>query len=431
MWQKLDFWWKKPQANVSIALLGLALFTILTRFWGLDRLAPIVFDEVYYPKFAQNYLQGEPFFDAHPPLGKYLIALGIHLFGYNPFGYRCITALAGALVPLVTFGLVYQLDNWQRTSSRLRWAFLAGLFTALDGLLLVESRYGLINIYVVLFGMGSQLCLVVALQPQRRRWLWVIAAAVMLGSAASVKWSGLAYLVGWGSIVILARFKYGQKLSLAQALTLLIVPFGVYLPIWIPHLLLNPEMNLLEIHQNILAFHQNLGVGKTEPIHPYCSSWWTWLWTIRPISYFYKQLPNGNVIDVVAMGNPFLAWIGSIAILGGLPFGIWLKTTRQRVFDLHSSFYLVTSFAGHLLPWSLSKRCTFIYHYMPASVFAFMSIALIVDWLWRQEAKYLKNCARSIVAISIAGWIFWLPFYLGLPISPLEFRLLMWFPSWI
>ncbi|MBF2098936.1 MAG: phospholipid carrier-dependent glycosyltransferase, partial [Gloeomargaritaceae cyanobacterium C42_A2020_066] len=88
--------------------------SLAVRFWGLNRLDPLVFDEVYYAKFAQDYLTGTPFFDAHPPLGKYLIALGIRLGGFNPIGYRWLNALVGSLVPLVTGALAYRLSGRPR-----------------------------------------------------------------------------------------------------------------------------------------------------------------------------------------------------------------------------------------------------------------------------------------------------------------------------
>jgi dolichyl-phosphate-mannose-protein mannosyltransferase len=425
-----------------LGLAAIAFVAFATRFWQLDYIEKTVFDEVYYPKFGLNYLNGEPFFDAHPPLAKYIIALGIQIFGNNPIGSRFMSALAGALVPLITYAVVVQL------SDRPVWAWLAGWFTALDGLLLVESRYGLINIYILLFGMLSHLCLVLALRRSRQRWGWVLAAGIMLGAAVSAKWTGLGYVVGLGAIAAIVRVKYKQSLSLLQVFFgLVLLPLGFYWLQWQPHLQIDLSMDLIEQHQEIFGFHQNLGVGKTEPIHPYCSPWWTWAWLIRPVAYLYETRNNGEIIQFVhGMGNPFLYWSSAIAIILcslallakiSPTFSGWVKYFG-RIYQIQlkptnltwCAFYVVASFCGNLLPWSLSRRCTFLYHYMPASVFAFMAIALVVNWCWQQRQEFLRAVGTTTAIAVTASFLFWLPVYIGLPISSAHFHVLMWFASW-
>ena len=418
-------------------VMAIALVAFGTRFWNLDGTADIVFDEVYYPKFAQNYLRGETLFDAHPPLAKYIIALGIQIFGYAPFGYRCLTAIAGSLLPLVTYELVWQL------SDRRDWAWLTGWFVAMDGLLLVESRFGLINIYILLFGMLSQLCMVMALKRSRQRWFWVIATGLMFGASVSVKWTGLAYMVGLVAIAGYARSRYRQTLNANQILIgLIILPIIFYFGQWIPHLIINPERDIWELHRQILGFHQNLGVGKTQPIHPYCSPWWSWVLLIRPIAYFFEVRPNSMVEYVLAIGNPFLYWFSAIALLSCLAILIISRfrfppKIFTQIFSKERSplvwfiFYVMISFAAHWLPWSISRRCIFLYHYMPASVFAFAALALLVSLMWRSPLKEIQALSSGIfVAITIA-FLFWLPIYIGLPISSVYLRVLMWLPSWI
>ena len=418
-------------------VMAIALVAFGTRFWNLDGTADVVFDEVYYPKFAQNYLRGETLFDAHPPLAKYIIGLGIQIFGYAPFGYRCITAIAGSLLPLVTYEFVWQL------SDRRGWAWLTGWFMAMDGLLLVESRFGLINIYILLFGMLSQLCMVMALKRSRQRWFWVIATGLMLGASISVKWTGLAYIVGLIAIAAYAWSHYRQTLNAAQiVIGLIILPIAFYFGQWIPHLIINPERDIWELHRQILGFHQNLGVGKTEPIHPYCSPWWSWVLLIRPIAYFFETRPNSMVEFVHAMGNPFLYWLSAIALLICLTFLIASKVrfppkiltnipNQERSQLIWFSFYVTASFFANWLPWSLSRRCIFLYHYMPASVFAFAALALLVSLMWRSPLKNMRAIGSAIFVAIAIGFLFWLPIYIGLPISSVYLRVLMWFPSWI
>jgi hypothetical protein len=58
----------------------LTLVNLALRWSAIAHPSELVFDEVYYAQFGLNYLQDIPFFDVHPPLGKYLVAISIGLF---------------------------------------------------------------------------------------------------------------------------------------------------------------------------------------------------------------------------------------------------------------------------------------------------------------------------------------------------------------
>ena len=167
-----------------IGMASIFLFSAILRFWQLGRFNTLVFDEVYYAKFANNYLTQTEFFNAHPPLSQYIIAIGIWIGSHLPFGqeivnnetgsilaswsYRWLNALTGSFIPLVVGAIAYQLTH--------RWSYglVAALFIALDGLFLVESRYALNNIYLVIFGLLAHLSLIIALQNSRlkqKKWL--------------------------------------------------------------------------------------------------------------------------------------------------------------------------------------------------------------------------------------------------------------------
>ena len=57
----------------------------ILRFYNLGQIPWPVFDEVFYPVFAFNYLEGKNFFSVHPPLGSYLLSLGIYLYHLLPW----------------------------------------------------------------------------------------------------------------------------------------------------------------------------------------------------------------------------------------------------------------------------------------------------------------------------------------------------------
>ena len=61
------------------------------------------FDEVYHARTAiENIEYIRPYEISHPPLGKILLGIGIRIFGKNPFGWRFMGTLTGALMlPLI------------------------------------------------------------------------------------------------------------------------------------------------------------------------------------------------------------------------------------------------------------------------------------------------------------------------------------------
>lgn len=449
-----------------MAILGLAL---ALRFWGLARFNTLVFDEVYFVRFGHNYLAQIPFFDSHPPLGKYWITLGIWLGGFNPFGYRWMNALIGSLLPLVVGGIAYQLNH------RRSYALIAALFVAVDGLFIVESRYGLINIYLLFFGLLGQWAFLRALAAGRQRWLWLGLAGLGLGGTISVKWSGLGFvlgllgvyiagLVGW-LIQRLTGTGWGlrsqrlqlplQKLGQLHPLQFLLLPAIaalVYWLVWIPHLRLNPSPAFWPLQQEMLSYHERVGNGPN--VHPYCSAWYTWPWMIRPVDYFYQTartatepvpavgppLPQGAaqvVYDVHALGNPPLWWLSTLAfilVFGLLIWQLWLRATRNprasnRPELLWVPLFLVINYGANFLPWMDISRCTFLYHYMPASIYSFLALAWLVDHGLRSSR--LRGLSVTVIVLVLAALVFWLPIYLGLPLSPAAFKARMWFQSWI
>src|SRR5215510_8033195 len=87
--------------EVKIALL-LAVVAALFRLPFLAFPTEEYFDEVYHAKTARQYLVGEnPIEWVHPPTAKLLIAVGVYVFGYEPWAWRLPAALAGiALAPV-------------------------------------------------------------------------------------------------------------------------------------------------------------------------------------------------------------------------------------------------------------------------------------------------------------------------------------------
>ncbi|MEN9243841.1 MAG: phospholipid carrier-dependent glycosyltransferase [Gloeomargarita sp. DG02_4_bins_56] len=367
------------------------------RLWGLGRFEELVFDEVYFAKFAWNYLQNMPFFDGHPPLGKYIIALGIKLTGFYPWGYRWLNAWVGSWIPVLTGLVTYEL-------SRQRWlALIAGYLVAMDGLLLVESRYALINVHLIALGLLGQWLIL------RRSLL----AGVFLGASVAVKWNALAYWLGGILTALKLRWRTGRVI-----VGLTLIPGAVYLLLWLPHLAQNTDMDLFTLHRQMLGVHTRLGSGPE--VHPYCSTWWSWPLLLRPMSYYYQN-QGGIITSVQAMGNPWLWWLVLAAVLASLPQFFRKNCPWELQFAL-GNYWL------NLLPWALVKRCIFIYHYLPALVFGCMALAWWVVTLWQRGGRGWAAVALLLPGVGLA---FWLPIYLGLPLTLTQWRWRFWFPGWI
>ncbi|HEY9692683.1 MAG TPA: phospholipid carrier-dependent glycosyltransferase [Oculatellaceae cyanobacterium] len=478
----------------TITITGIFILSVSLRFWGLGRFNTLVFDEVYYAKFANNYLTRTPFFNAHPPLSQYIIAIGIWLGSHFPFGndtvngltgslrspisYRWINALTGSFIPLVVAGIAYQLTH------RRSYALIAALFAAADGLFLVESRYALNNIYLVILGLLGQWYFLLALSNKGyKRWLWLAFAGVWFGASASIKWNGLWFMLGaymlWGSAWLMRWARLANKgqdstasnqdaqnatlsnkkmpwqnltqLNLLHIIVnLAIIPVLIYSLIWIPHLKLNPTPDFWAMQNEILHYHERIGNGPK--VHPYCSNWYTWPLMLRPIAYFYEKAPSateippllpplppgaGKVIfDVHAIGNPILWWLSTAAILILIvQFVHTLLQGRGWKYPLKPSngigLYLIINYAANLLPWVSVTRCTFIYHYMGSSIFATLALAWIIEqWLYSPK-PILRGTGVTVIFLVLLAFVFWMPIYLGLPLDQQAYQIRMWLQSWI
>ena len=124
------------------------------RLAGLDPPKGYIFDEVYYPTDAWDMLQhgvewdeknNGPAYVVHPPLGKWLIALGEKVFGNTEVGWRVSGAIAGTLMILILIRVAYRLFH------SIVLAGAAGLLMTVDGFQLVLSRTSLLDIFLGLF----------------------------------------------------------------------------------------------------------------------------------------------------------------------------------------------------------------------------------------------------------------------------------------
>ena len=189
--------------KINFPLSFIVIAAVLLRSFNLGGLPGGVFDEVYYPVFALKLLSGQEYFSVHPPIGVYLTSISIYLhsilpwtdpllasgFDINnldPISYRWLPAFIGVVLVYVSYLLSLQI------SDKKYFALLVALFFCLDGSMLVDSRFGLINIYLVFFGFLGLLFLFRAIKSPENL-LETFLSAIFVGLALSVKWNGLGF----------------------------------------------------------------------------------------------------------------------------------------------------------------------------------------------------------------------------------------------
>lgn len=402
------------------------------RLWRLAAPDVLVFDEIYFPVYANNYLEGVSFFDAHPPLGKYLIALGIRFFGFTPFGYRIVDALFGIGVII----LVYRLTSLLFRDRRI--GLIAGLLASLDGVLLVESRAGLINIFAVYFNLTAYYMFFRAGADTvvRPRWLYLVAAGVCIGAGMAVKWISFATFGVIAVLFVLAKSsetwptigrliprggplnqigKIHPDLYLA---TCVFLPIAVYGASFIIHLNQIPDWQFFELQRQIFGYHANL-----KAVHGYGSPWWSWPILMRPVSYFYEfQRETEMARTILNIGNPLLWWLAIPALL----YGLW-EAVRRWTFPI---VFLLFAFASHYLPFSMISRVSYLYHFMGALPFAVILLAYGVVRLW-DKAGWRREVAAGIVLAIVLSFIYFFPIWTAVEIPVGAYYQRMWFTSWI
>jgi len=473
-------------SNYKTLYIGLLILigSFTLRFLHLGDIPGSTFDEVFYPRYGFDYLTGETFFYSHPPFGNYIYAAAIWIYlqlpwiditaidsltfeQIPPLSYRWVNAVFGSLLCLLGYFVAHAI--WKNKN----FALIVCFFIALDGSLLVDSRFALPNVFIVFFGLSALLCAVKSQSSDGNARYWLFSCGIFLGLTASIKWNGLGYL-----LVILSFFValYGiqkidahelrftkhqtnrlrtqktfnniqEKISVINAVPqweylmyFLVLPVLVYVVISIPDLRFNTEYGFLEKHQQMLGYHQ---IMVEENEHPYCSKWYSWPFMIRPIGYFFSSSDAidafGNKImlfkDVHLFPNPFLYWFSAIAIL---TMGVqWLKLFWQWInqgtvsYKFYLFMFLLLGYFANLLPWALVSRCVFLYQYQPASVFAFLALAWYLAQLLKSESLKYKMLSWGILTIIVISFLYWLPFQLGITLESDAFYARMWFQSWI
>ncbi len=495
--------------------IAVSLFAFGLRIWHLGQPRTLSFDERYYAEnawsmlhvgYARNFNGGAEDLIAkgqtaglmvpgsvtqvvHPDAGKWLIALGEWVFGFNSFGWRIASAVVGALTVLVLCRLVLRLTH------SVPFACLAGFLLAIDGVHLTLSRLALLDVFVAFWILLAVHCLVadrewIAARLDTAGWRarlfhrpWSWAAGVCFGLACGTKWNGLYALAAFGVTVVvwevLLRHPRGVANTVRTTFTvgvpafvrLVVVAGVVYVvsyagflanhqayeqafghgskdePSWgayvdhpSPGALGQTSDALRSLwHYNLKSYGFHTGEFLAHKTHPYQSDAISWLILWRPVSASVQmdvpadqcgaKSDSSCMRETLILGNPAIWWTGVVALL--LSVVAWIRTRRWE-FSVP-----IVGLMATWVPWlPILDRPIFSFYAVATLPFMVIALALTLRAAWtsartdRQRKQTALTVGDLIGLAAVCAIYFWPIWTSGLiPYDSWHNR--MWFRNWI
>jgi dolichyl-phosphate-mannose-protein mannosyltransferase len=384
---------------------------VWARLYHLDFPASILWDERYFPAMANKYLQGVYQFDLHPPLGKFIIAVGIAMLGNEPLGWRIMPTLFGlALLPLAAF------LGWYCLKERVG-AMLVAIFIAAETIFIVHSRIGVMDIFVVFFVLAAFLA---ALRAESNRR--VIFSSVLLGLAVAVKWAAFPVAVPIGYVL----WRKGLLRSFVGGLWISAV---VYVAVVFVAALITITTNPIQAWVWAWDWHVDAARKVTASIpHTWGSPWWSWTIMLRPIRFFYGTNAEGLFQVVLAIGNPLIWWSSTLAVLVSI-FDIARKAVARKLSADDPIIPIVLGYVFLLAPWVAGTRIPYIYNYLPIYPFAILALTYWLCKIWNLS-RWGPWAVVGFAACAVALTAFFLPLVLAIPISEDDIMRRVWIDYW-
>jgi dolichyl-phosphate-mannose-protein mannosyltransferase len=431
--------------------------------------------------------RGNPDFVVHPPLGKWMIAAGMQIDPDDTFYWRLSAALVGTL-SVVLLVLVAR-----RLLGSTLLGGVAGLLLAVDGHHIVQSRTSLLDIFLS-FWLLVAFAFLLADRFQAREvladrvaraavagtmspygpWLGLrpyrILAGVALGAACATKWSGLYVLAAFGLLTVawdltarrsvgVQRWATGTLLkdSWPAFLSMVPVAFVVYLASWFGWFRApdsynrtwavdNPDeavtwlpsslASLWEYHVSAYEFHVSINVVDNE--HPYMANPWSWLVMGRPTSFHYQGQSEGVTgcgadacsEAVTSLGNPVVWWGGAISLVVVALAWVLRRDWRAGA--------IVVALGASYLPWfAYQERTIFTFYavaFVPFLVLALTyALGLVLGPVTAtpERRRWGAIGAGAVVVAAVACLWFFYPVWTAELLTTEQWRLRMWWPSWV
>lgn len=403
------------------------------------------FDEIYFPRTAYESINGYDIYEVtHPPMGKNIMALGVQIFGMNPFGWRFMGTLFGVgLVPMM-YLLALKLFK-KRT-----YAFAAAFLMMFDFMRLAQTRLATIDSYSAFF----IICMYYFMydyftqKSYEKKSFYkslvpLLLCGIMFGLGAATKWVCIYTGVGLAFLFFLAKYleyddilkrrvpKQTEKSWFVQNMVptccacvvfFIVIPLLIYTLSYIPYMA-SSDKGLVDIVLDNQEYMYSYHSGLTSD-HAFGSPWYTWPVMVRPIYYYsgsQANLADGMATSIVSLGNPLVWWTGLACII---PAGFYAWKKRDK-----GMMMAFVGFAVQYLPWVLVTRVCFIYHYFTAVPFVIFMIVYVIKNLI-EDGVISKHVMWIYLALVLILFIMFYPVLTAREVSREYVNNLRWFSTW-
>lgn len=291
-----------------------------------------------------------------------------------------------------------------------------------------------------------------------------VGAAVLLGLATGVKWSGAYFFAAFCVVSVLwdallkRRAGYyswllgGLRDGVLAACYMVPLYAAVYVAGWLSWFLHSdsymhdwaathpgegitwlPEglRSFVQYHAQMWHFHTTL-----ESWHAYRANPLTWPLQIRPTSFYWEKLdghpglcslaPHSQcVAAVTSLGNPLIWWLGSLCVIIGTIIAIMRRDWRI--------WAVLIGLIGGWLPWAqYLNRTTFTFYSIVILPWMILAICYVFNEIRRAADRGIWHTVLGVtIGLCALVSVFFYPIWTAMPV-PYEFWLShMWLQSWI
>ena len=399
------------------------------------------FDEIYHVRNAYEIANNQKMYTAvHPLLGTEIIALGIKIFGMNPFGFRIMGVIFSSLMLPLIYLIIKEITNN-------KFALYGSVLMFGEFMHYTTGRIGTLEPFSIFFIMAMFYFMIKAIKINyvtnlKKHLTYLFLSGLFMSFAISTKWTGCYGAVGLAIIYFIFNIKcfISEKdnpkrnlntieLLLFSILFFVIIPIIIYVSsfIFVPMYFDCPN-NFKEFIDQVIEYNTYMATYHfgLDSTHPYSSKWYMWLFNIRPIWYYVKRMTN-SIMTITCMNNPLINLSGILAIIYGF---YQIFKNKSKPFMVMIIMYL-----SLLLPWIFVERTTFAYHYYPCIPFLIMIITYalydIYHKLEYRDQRIFKKAIKIYLIAVIILFIMFLPVIGGFETSYFYVqKFLRWLPSW-